>query len=192
MSLPSSSVSFGPGSVRGADTGAPGEVDYRLARQHLISEFRKGRLAQHEVCDAHPELVRAAKEASQPSDRDCPICEDEKLVLVSYVFGPRLPKHGRCITTAKEIKEPRPAPGRVRLLRRRGLPRVQLEPPRPHVHPQPRPLGVAPWPQPGPGAALGSTSVRTTSPGGISFVPRYVRRWTLAGPASGGRAQTEQ
>jgi hypothetical protein len=105
VSLPSSSVSFGPGSVRGADTGTPGEVDYRLARQHLISEFRKGRLAQHEVCDAHPELVRAAKEASQPSDRDCPICEDEKLVLVSYVFGPHLPKHGRCITTAKEIKD---------------------------------------------------------------------------------------
>ena len=75
------------------------------SRQHLISEFRKGRLAQHEVCDAHPELVRAAREASQPSDRDCPICEDHKLVLVSHVFGPRLPSHGRCITTAKELKD---------------------------------------------------------------------------------------
>jgi len=104
VSLPSWTVSFGPGSMRGAPTGAPGEVDYRLARQHLISEYRKGRLAQHEVCDAHPELVRAAREASQPSDRDCPICEEEKLVLVSYVFGPRLPSHGRCITTAKELK----------------------------------------------------------------------------------------
>ncbi len=103
-SLPSCAVSFGPGSVRGAGAGAPGEVDYRLARQHLISEYRKGRLAQHEVCDAHPELVRAAREASQPSDRDCPICEVDKLVLVSYVFGPRLPSHGRCITSAKELK----------------------------------------------------------------------------------------
>ena len=36
----------------------PGEIDYRLARQAMISEFRKGRLAQHEVCDAHPELRR--------------------------------------------------------------------------------------------------------------------------------------
>ena len=104
VSLASCSVNFGPGSVQGADGATPGEVDYRLARQHLISEFRKGRLAQHEVCDAHPELVRAAREASQPSDRDCPICEDDKLVLVSYVFGPRLPSHGRCITTAKELR----------------------------------------------------------------------------------------
>ena len=25
-------------------------------------------------------------------------------MLVSYVFGPRLPSHGRCITSAKELK----------------------------------------------------------------------------------------
>jgi hypothetical protein len=98
-------VSFRPSAIRGASgSGSPGEIDYRLARQALISEFRKGRLAQHEVCDAHPELIRNARYCSEPSRITCPICEDEKLVLVTYVFGPRLPASGLCITSKKELK----------------------------------------------------------------------------------------
>ena len=104
-SLASLLVGFTAGSIRGVDRRAPGEVDYRLARQHLIAEYRRGRLAQHEVCDAHPELIRAARACAQSTSEDCPICEAEKLVLVSYVFGPRLPSFGRCITTAKELRE---------------------------------------------------------------------------------------
>ena len=97
-------MSFGPGSLRGATASTPGEIDYRLARQALISEFKKGRLAQHEVCDAHPELVRAARECSEATSMPCPICEEHNVVLVSYVFGPRLPSHGRCITTKAELR----------------------------------------------------------------------------------------
>ena len=37
-----------------------GTIEYRLARLAVVSEYRKGRLARHEVCDAHPELRRAA------------------------------------------------------------------------------------------------------------------------------------
>ena len=90
-------MAFRPDSVRGAE--GPGEIDYRLARQSVLSEFRKGRLARHEVCDAHPELVRAAREVGEPSSQLCPVCEEEHVVLVSYVFGPRLPAYGRCITS---------------------------------------------------------------------------------------------
>ncbi len=104
-------MSFGPrpgppagkAAIRGA-SGAPGEIDYRLARQSLISEYRKGRLAQHEVCDAHPELLRNAQQCSEPSRLICPICADANLVLVTYVFGPRLPASGRCVTSKKELK----------------------------------------------------------------------------------------
>lgn len=85
--------------------GTPGEIDYRLARQSVISEYRKGRLARHEVCDAHPELERAARNVGVESDTPCPICEDATLVHVSYVFGPRMPPHGRCVTTATELKK---------------------------------------------------------------------------------------
>ena len=95
-------MTFSAGSIRGA--GSPGQIDYRLARQHLINEFRRGRLARHEVCDAHPELVRAGREVGQVTSEPCPICADDQLVLVSYVFGPGLPSFGRCITTAKELK----------------------------------------------------------------------------------------
>lgn len=96
---------FRPESIRGASSdGTPGEIDYRLARQSLISEFRKGRLAQHEVCDAHPELIRAARNVGEASARPCPICEETTVVLVTYVFGPRMPAHGKCVTTKTEMQ----------------------------------------------------------------------------------------
>lgn len=94
-----------PGALLGAGARTPGEIDYRLARQSLISEYRKGRLAQHEVCDAHPELRRNAQACSTPTTRRCPICDDADLVLVTYVFGPRLPASGLCITKKREITD---------------------------------------------------------------------------------------
>lgn len=96
-------MAFRPQSVRGAD--GPGEIDYRLARQSVLSEYRKGRLARHEVCDAHPELARAAREVGEETRITCPVCEDAKVVLVSYVFGPRLPAFGRCVTSRAELRK---------------------------------------------------------------------------------------
>src|SRR5688572_19748526 len=97
-------MSFNPRGVRGASPGLPGEIDYRLARQAVISEYRKGRVAQHDVCDAHPELIRAARNVGEESSRTCPICEEANVVLVSYVFGPRMPAHGRCVTSKVEME----------------------------------------------------------------------------------------
>jgi len=88
-----------------------GEIDYRLARRQRISAFRKGRLGRNEICDAHPELVRAARNIGEPTGETCPICEDDDLVLVSYVFGPKMPSGGRCVTS-KEL--PRLVKGRDR------------------------------------------------------------------------------
>jgi len=87
----------------GALRGAGGVVDHRLARRHLINEFRRGRLRQDQVCDAHPELIRAAKNIGSEATSNCPICTEAGLRLVTYVFGPRLPAHGRCVSTAKEL-----------------------------------------------------------------------------------------
>lgn len=91
--------------------GGSGEIDYRLARHALLSEFRKGRIARHEVCDAHPELVRAARELGDETSIPCPVCEEVNVVLVTYVFGPRLPAFGRCITTKKELRSIARRPG---------------------------------------------------------------------------------
>jgi hypothetical protein len=103
--LPSGPVSFRPEAVRGVQPGGPGAIDYRLMRRSIISEFRKGRLAEHEVCDAQPELMRAAQNCGRPTAEECPICEEARLVLVSFVFGSRLPAHGRCITSDAELAQ---------------------------------------------------------------------------------------
>jgi ssDNA-binding Zn-finger/Zn-ribbon topoisomerase 1 len=96
-------VPFRPQAIRGA-SGAPGAtIDYRLARLAVVSEYRKGRLARHEVCDAHPELRRAAAQASEPTAMECPICEEANVVLVTYAFGSRLPASGRCVTAKGEL-----------------------------------------------------------------------------------------
>jgi hypothetical protein len=93
-------MSFSAGSLRGG-----GAIDHRLARQHLINEYRRGRLRQDQVCDAHPELMRAARNFGEETRTMCPICMEDKLVLVTYVFGPHLPSHGRCVTQRSEMAQ---------------------------------------------------------------------------------------
>jgi hypothetical protein len=98
-------VSFRADSLRSSGGAArpAGVVDHRLARRALITEYRKGRLARHQVCDAHPELVRAAKGIGRETRTECPICEEDRLVHVTYVFGPRLPPSGKCISEPGEM-----------------------------------------------------------------------------------------
>ncbi len=96
-------VRFSPDAPPGGDHRAAGMVDYRLARRAVLAEYRRGRLSQSEVCDAHPELRRAAQQYSRPTSEQCPICEACELVLVTYVFGPTLPAFGRCVASLKEL-----------------------------------------------------------------------------------------
>ena len=96
-------MTFRPEEVRGAGDGPVGQVDYRLARRAVLAEYRRGRLSRLDVCDAHPELMRAARNVGETTVHDCPICEDARLVHVSYVFGPRLPPGGQCISSAREL-----------------------------------------------------------------------------------------
>jgi hypothetical protein len=99
-------VSFRPEALRGAPTGAlptAGQVTYRLARNAIVKEFQRGRLSRLDVCDAHPELVRAARGVGEPTTEACPICEEANVVLVSYAFGAGLPASGRCIETKADL-----------------------------------------------------------------------------------------
>jgi hypothetical protein len=95
-------MSFRPEAIRGAGD-AEGVVDYRLTRQAVVREYRKGRLSRLDVCDAHPELRRAAIGAGTATTEPCPICEEEPVTLVTYAFGARLPAGGRCVTNAREM-----------------------------------------------------------------------------------------
>jgi hypothetical protein len=97
-------MGFGPTALRGFPaSGAEGRVEFRLARNAVVSEFRKGRLSRLDVCDAHPELLRAARNVGAERPEQCPICAESNLVYVTYVFGARLPAHGRCPTSAAEL-----------------------------------------------------------------------------------------
>ena len=89
--------------MRGAVPPASGHVDYRLIRKAVVDEYRRGRLSQRDVCDAHPDLLRAARHVGEVTTQDCPICDEAQVVLVSYVFGDRLPAGGRCISSRSEL-----------------------------------------------------------------------------------------
>ena len=80
-----------------------GEIDYRLERQRVLAAYRCGAQSELSVCDAQLELRRNAEHCGSPTDEPCPICGDEELRHVTYVFGPRLPASGRCITSPTEL-----------------------------------------------------------------------------------------
>src|SRR3954466_6174113 len=60
-----------------------GIVDYTLAKRALLREFRGGLLSRFEICDAHPELLRAARYMGEPSSRTCPVCDRDELKLLA-------------------------------------------------------------------------------------------------------------
>lgn len=78
-------------------------MSYRMARRATLASARAGTTARSDICDAHPELVRAAVHHGDPVNEPCPVCEGQ-LFHVGYVFGPRLPGHGRCVTTSAELE----------------------------------------------------------------------------------------
>ena len=82
--------------------GAAG-IDYRLMRETTLAAWRKGKVSVSELCDAQPELRRNAEFCGRSLESPCPVCESDGLVEVTYVFGPRLPGHGRCVTSDREM-----------------------------------------------------------------------------------------
>ena len=62
-------------------------VDYTLAKRALLVQMRTGLLSRADICDAHPELLRAARNVGEGSRRDCPVCQQTKLRLLAYVYG---------------------------------------------------------------------------------------------------------
>jgi Family of unknown function (DUF5318) len=65
-------------------------IDYTLAKRALLRDAQVGLNSVNELCDAHPELMRAAKYVGEPTRIDCPVCGKDKLVLLAYVYGDRL------------------------------------------------------------------------------------------------------
>jgi hypothetical protein len=84
-----------------------GQVDYTLQRRAVLREFRSGTRSRLDLCDAHPELMRAARYVGTRLAGECPVCEKVDLRLVSYVYGDGLRRHnanGRCVTDTAELE----------------------------------------------------------------------------------------
>jgi hypothetical protein len=82
----------------------PGEIDYRLERQRVLSEYKSGARSAMRVCDAQDELMRNAEHCGTATTEPCPVCKTPAMKHVTYVFGARLPSGGRCMTSMAEMQ----------------------------------------------------------------------------------------
>ena len=81
-------------------------TDYALARRAVLRDFRRGTLTRLDVCDAHPELMRAAQNIGVEIRDQCPVCGESNLRLVSYVYGEKLKAaNGRAISDTSELQK---------------------------------------------------------------------------------------
>jgi hypothetical protein len=81
-------------------------VDYRLARRSALASLRRGGLSTTDVCDAHPELLRAGKNIGEDAADPCPVCSHDTLKLVRYVYGEDLKRdNGRVVYPAEWLAE---------------------------------------------------------------------------------------
>lgn len=71
-----------------------GRIDYRMQRRAVLRDVGSGLTSPVDVCDAHPDLVRAGRNIGTPVADDCPICGDEDLRHVTYLFTGKGGKHG--------------------------------------------------------------------------------------------------
>jgi hypothetical protein len=74
------------------DAPAATRVDYSLARRAILRDYHAGHVSRFEICDAHPDLLRAARYAGEKTGDACPVCEGGPIVLVSYAFSDSFPK----------------------------------------------------------------------------------------------------
>jgi hypothetical protein len=89
--------------VIGRTTANGAVVEYGLVRRALLDQLAQGVLSRDDICDAHPELVRAATHLGRRSGEKCPVCAGAELREVTYVFGARLPAGGTCPSTRAEL-----------------------------------------------------------------------------------------
>jgi hypothetical protein len=78
-------------------------IDYRMAKLALLREVRVGRMSRFDVCDAHPELLRAAKHIGHETSDLCPICEKEPLRVLFYTYGKELKRQNGRVRRPQDL-----------------------------------------------------------------------------------------
>jgi len=99
-----SSVRNGPQSSWGVGgLPRPGRIEYRLIRESIVKEYRRGRLGRPEVCDAQPELLRVAKNLGRETDTSAPSANTSNLCMSRFAFGPGLPPGGTALADLRDL-----------------------------------------------------------------------------------------
>ena len=81
-------------------------TDYALARRAVLRDLQRGAVTRLDVCDAHPELLRAGRNIGEIAPYDCPVCGEGNVRHVSYVYGEKLGQaNGRCISYDGELEK---------------------------------------------------------------------------------------
>jgi hypothetical protein len=66
-----------------------GRIDYRMQRRAVLRDVRGGLRDAQDVRDAHPDLVRAGTHIGSGVGDACPLCDEDELRHVTYVFRDR-------------------------------------------------------------------------------------------------------
>lgn len=80
-------------------------IDYRMRKRALLRQLRRGLISRMDVCDAHPDLVRAAKHIGEQTREVCPVCESEGLRLVLYTYGKGLKRSNGWPRRSTELRQ---------------------------------------------------------------------------------------
>ena len=98
-------MQFHPGLASKDEVQGPAEIDYRLQRRRLLRDIERGVVDREEACEIHPELLRVARNVAPSINELCPLCRDQELRIVAYVFGPRLGPGGKCVISDEELQK---------------------------------------------------------------------------------------
>jgi hypothetical protein len=79
-------------------------IDYRMMRRDCLRRVRSGDVPLRDACDAPRDLLFAAVRFGMPRRSACPLCARHSLYNVVYLFGPRLPRSGRCVVEKAELR----------------------------------------------------------------------------------------
>ena len=65
-------------------------IDYALVRKATLADLARGRVSTADACDAHPDLLRAARYHGEATETGCPVCRKDRLTRVTYAYGDEL------------------------------------------------------------------------------------------------------
>lgn len=88
-------------------------IDYRMAKRAVLRALKTGMLSEMDVCDAHPDLLRAARHIGEATQESCPVCGKAELKLVLYAYGQALRQGNGYARRAEELPQLQARPGEV-------------------------------------------------------------------------------